>query len=1056
MSEQQNQRGPIAWMAGNTVAANLLMLVLLVGGLFFMGQIKQEVFPAFDSDQVNISVSYSGASPEEVEQGIVLAIEEAVSGLEGVDEISSSANEGRATVTVTMLNGSNLQKLAQDIQNEVDRISTFPEEADDPNVEIANRKRDVIEFVLYGDQSELVLHNLSDNFRTALLQNPQITQVELSGTRPLEISIEISQEKLRAYNLTIQHVAQTLSTATTELPGGGIKTAGGEILMRMQERRDYGTDFAKLPVLTDNNGSQLLLGDIAEIKDGFEESDRYAEYNGKRAVRIEVFRVGEQTPIVVADAAKEVMTDFRQQLPPGIDISIRSDRSKVFKQRLDLLLGNAYLGLSLVLVLLALFLESRLAFWVTMGIPISFLGAFLVLPWLGMSINMISMFAFIVALGIVVDDAIVVGENVYKFRQQGLPPLQAAIAGAREVSMPVTFSILTNVVAFMPLYFIPGTMGKIFQAIPVVVVIVFLVSLIESLFVLPAHLAHLKENRRSGILGKLHHFQQGFSQGFSRLITQSYAPFLKLLLRNRYLTLSVAVAILILTASLVISGRMGMTMFPKIESDYARAQVALPYGSAIENTEAVRDRLLASAAQVAVKYEQQQLVVGTFADLGRSVNGTSGSHTVDIRVYLADPGKRAIPTAQFIQEWRQATGEISGLESITFLSDSGGPGSGKALRVELSHTDLATLEQAGQELAETLAGYAIVKDVDDGFAPGKEQLDFKMRAEGLSLGLTAKEVATQMRHAYSGAEVLQQQRGRNEVTVTVRRPKAERVSEYDLEEMILRNAEGIEIPLREAVDIVRGRAYTSINRENGQRVITVMADVRPVSQAGQIKKDLLAGALPQLADRYPGLSYGFSGRQADMAESMASLYTGLGLAMLMIYALLAIPFRCYLQPMIIMACIPFGIVGAVLGHLLLGYSLSVMSMFGVVALSGVVVNDSLVLIDFANRRHRKGEPVFTAVVEAGIMRFRPILLTTLTTFCGLMPMIFETSRQARFLIPMAISLGFGILFATLIALLLVPCLYLIVEDLRRAVTAQSKYKNTVLESPSLGVVKADE
>lgn len=1030
MSEQQNPKGPIAWMAGNSVAANLLMLILLLGGLFFMGHIQQEVFPEFDSDQVNISVAYSGASPEEVEQGIVLAIEEAVLGLEGVDEVSASAREGSGSVTVTMLNGSDLQKLAQDIQSEVDRISTFPDEAEDPTVEIAARKRDVIEFVLYGDQSEQVLHNLADSFRTSLLQNPHVTQVELSGTRALEIAIEIPQEKLRAYNLTLEQVAQTLSAAAIELPGGGIKTSGGEILVRMQERRDYGADFAKLPVLTSNDGTQLLLEDIAEIKDGFAETERYAEYNGKRAVMIEVFRVGEQTPIEVADAAKAEMESFRQQLPPGVDISVRYDRSKVFSQRLELLLGNAYLGLALVLVLLGVFLEARLAFWVTMGIPISFLGAFLILPWIGVTINMISMFAFIVALGIVVDDAIVVGENIYKFRQQGMSPLPAAIAGAREVAMPVTFSILTNVVAFMPLYFVPGIMGKIFQVIPVVVIMVFLVSLIESLFVLPAHLAHLKENRRGGLLGKLHHFQQRFSKGFIRFIRQSYAPFLQLLLRHRYLTLSVAAAVLILTASLVISGRMGMTLFPKIESDYARVQIALPYGSAVEQTEEVRNRLLASAEQVAQRYEQDNLVVGTFADIGRSVNGSAGSHTVDIRVYLADPQKRVISTAQFIQEWRKATGDISGLESISFLSDSGGPGSGKALKVELSHTDLATLERAGQDLAETLSGYAIVKDVDDGFAPGKEQLDFSMRPEGLSLGLTAREVALQVRHAYDGAQVLKQQRGRNEVEVTVRRPRSERISEYDLEEMVLRNANGIEIPLRQAVDIERGRAYTSIDRENGRRVITVSADVRPANQAGQIKQGLLAEALPQLADHYPGLSYSFAGRQADMAESMSSLFAGLGLAMLMIYGLLAIPFRSYIQPIIIMISIPFGIVGAVIGHLLLGYSLSVMSMFGVVALSGVVVNDSLVLIDFANRQQRQGKSALVAVVEAGILRFRPVLLTTLTTFCGLMPMIFETSRQARFLIPMAISLGFGILFATLIALLLVPCLYLIIEDLR--------------------------
>jgi multidrug efflux pump subunit AcrB len=596
--------------------------------------------------------------------------------------------------------------------------------------------------------------------------------------------------------------------------------------------------------------------------------------------------------------------------------------------------------------------------------------------------------------------------------------------------MPVIFSILTNVVAFMPLYFIPGTMGKIFKVIPVVVVMVFLVSLIESLFVLPAHLAHLKVNRRGGLLGKLHNFQQRFSNGFSRLIKQRYTPFLQLLLHHRYLTLSVAVAVLILTASLIISGRMGMTMFPKIESDFARVELALPYGSAVKQTEAVRDRLLAGAEQVAQKYGGEELVVGTFADLGRAVNGSSGSHTVDIRVFMVDPELRAISTTQFIQEWRRATGEISGLETITYSSDSGGPGSGKALTVELSHSDLTTLEQAGQDLAETLTGYAMAKDINDGFAPGKEQLDFSMRPEGLSLGLSAKQVALQVRNAYDGAEVLQQQRGRNEVTVTVRRPKSERISEYDLEEMILRNSSGIEIPLREAVDVERGRAYTSIDRRDRRRVISVTANVRPVSQSGQIKTALSAEALPQLVDRYPGLIYSFEGKQADMAESMTSLYQGLGLALLLIYGLLAIPFRSYLQPAIIMVSIPFGIVGAVLGHLLLGYSLSVMSMFGVVALSGVVVNDSLILIDFANRQRRNGKSAHSAVVAAGCLRFRPIVLTTLTTFCGLMPMIFETSRQARFLIPMAISLGFGILFATLIALLLVPCLYLVVEDLR--------------------------
>jgi multidrug efflux pump subunit AcrB len=1036
MSDQQQSTGPIAWMAGNSVASNLLMVVLLLGGLFFMSQIKQEIFPEFDIDTVTVSVTYSGASPEEIEQGIVLAIEEAVIGLEGVDEVSSSAIEGQGTVTVELLSGADLQKLASDIESEVDRITTFPDDADDPIVETVSHKHGVVDFALYGDQSEHVLFDLSEALRTKLLQSKDVTQVELSGTRDLEISIEIPQEKLRAYNLTLSEVAETLAAASVDVPGGGIKTSGGEILVRMKERRDYGDEFAKIPILTSNDGTQVLLEDIAVIKDDFEETDSYAEYNGQRAIMINVYRIGDQTPVAVAEAARAVVDEWRETLPPGVEITVLRDMSEVFLQRLDLLMTNAYWGLGLVLILLGIFLESRLAFWVTMGIPISFLGGFIFLPMLGVTINMISMFAFIVALGIVVDDAIVVGENVYKFRQQGMPPLQAAIAGAREVATPVTFSILTNVVAFMPLYFIPGVMGKIFGVIPIVVITVFLISLIESLFVLPAHLSHMKPNRHTkGPLGFLHNLQQRFSHAFTRWIRTLYAPVLCKLLHFRYLTIAVACAVLILIASLVASGRMGMTLMPRSESDFAVVSVSLPYGSAIELTEAVRDKLLAAVDEVTKGYDGD-LVTGTYAELGRTVNGTSGSHTVEIRAFLVDADERTLSVNDFAQRWRQAAGDISGLETIQFQSDSGGPGSGKALTVELSHSNLATLKKAGEDLAADLAGFALAKDINDGFSDGKEQLDFSMRPEGLALGLTAQNVATQVRNAYDGAEVLSQQRGRNEVTVTVKRPKSERVTEHALEEMILRNSEGIEIPLREAVDIKRGRAYTSIDRREGQRVISVTADVSPPEKAGQIRSTLTEENLPQLAARYPGLTYSFQGRQAEETESLTSLFGGLAMALVMIYALLAIPFKSYLQPIIIMICIPFGVVGAVIGHLLLGYSLSVISMFGVVALAGVVVNDSLVLIDFANRQQRSGERPFAAVVEAGVLRFRPIMLTTLTTFCGLMPMILETSRQARFMIPMAISLGFGILFATLIALLMVPCLYLVVEDFRRVILGQ--------------------
>jgi len=1030
MEKRSEKRGPLAWMAGNSVAANLLMIVLLVGGIIWTTQIKQEVFPDFDLDYVHVSVSYPGASPEEVEQGIILAVEEAVSGLEGISEITSSAREGAGFVQIEMLEGYNIEKLARDIQSEVDRITSFPEEAEDPQVEIASRRRRVISLVLYGEQDERILREKVEEIRDKLLQDPEITQVELSGVRDLEISIEVSQDKLRAYNLTLDDVATKVRQAAVELPGGGIKTAGGEILVRMTERRDYGEQFARIPIISSSDGTRVLLEDIATVIDGFEDTDTYATYNGKPAMMIDVYRVGDQTPLSVADAVMKYVEQWRQTLPPGISIDILRDLSDVYRQRLTLLLNNGYMGLALVLILLGLFLEARLAFWVTMGIPISFLGSILFLPHFGVSINMMSMFAFIVALGIVVDDAIVVGENIYSYRERGYPFGKAAVEGVREVAMPVTFSILTNIVTFTPLLFVPGIPGKIFKAIPVVVIIVFAISLVESLFILPAHLGHSREKPDRAVMAWLHARQQSFSNRFSRLVRERYGPFLDRALTWRYLTVAIGLAILILTLVYVKSGRMGITLMERIESDYAQAEVALPYGSAVEKTEAIQTFLIQAARKIADGNGGERLVKGIFSQIGATVNDTAGSHTCRVRVYLTPADERPLQTGDFVKAWRQEVGAIAGLETLIFKSDAGGPGSRAAMSIELSHRDLAVLEAAGAELAEALSYFPKVKDINDGFAPGKQQIDFMIRPEGRALGLTARDVAGQVRSSFYGSRVLRQQRGRNEVTVMVRLPEAERASEYNLEELMLRTPAGREVPLREAVTMKRGRAYTEIDRRNGRRVITVTADINPPSEAGRILNTLKAETLPELKRKYAGLNYGFEGRRADLSDSMKSLFMGLMLAMLVVYALLAIPFKSYIQPLIIMVSIPFGIVGAIFGHLLMGYGLSVMSLFGIVALSGVVVNDSLILINFANRLRARGKDLHDAIHTAAISRFRPILLTSLTTFGGLTPIMLETSRQARFMIPMAISLGFGVLFATLITLVLVPCFYLAVEDLR--------------------------
>ena len=1018
-----HKRGPIAWMAGRSVTANLLMLVLLIGGFIMAQNIGKDVFPDFELDMVTVTLIYPGASPAEVERGAILAVEEAIQGIEGIEEITATAREGSGTVTAEIIEGENSSEIALEIKNAVDRISSFPEDVEDPRVTVPSRKRYVVSLALYGDQSEAVLREMAEVVRDRLLKDPEISQVELSGIRDYEISIEVPQDVLRAHGLTLDKVANIIRRAAVDIPGGAIQTESGDVLVRVTERRDVGREFSKIPIISTPEGTELLLEDIATIRDDFEDTDQFATFNGMPAVLVEVYRIGEQTPVSVSDAVHRQMEEINTILPEGLTLVSRYDRSEIYSQRLNLMLRNGFLGLGLVFILLAIFLETRLAFWVSLGIPISFLGSFLILPFLGITINMVSMFAFIVTLGIVVDDAIVVGENVYFNRQQGMGWLEAAITGARSIAMPVTFSVLTNMVTFMPLFFVPGFMGKIFKEIPAVVVTVFFISLIESLFILPAHLAHQGERREFGPFLKLHQLQQRFSDFFVRMIHTRYGPFLTLALRWRYICFSACIMVLLLAFGYIKSGRLGLELFPKIESDYAAVTANLPFGTSVNRTLEVQQRLVQAGKSLVERYGGDKLSEGIYA----SVEGNQ----TQVRIYLTPPKIRPISTAEMTRLWRKEVGEIAGLEFIKFESDAGGPGRGAAISLELSHRDIKVLEYASAELATALSYFPNVEDIDDGFSAGKQQVDFRILPEAQSLGLHAADIARQLRQSYYGAEALRQQRGRNEVKVMVRLPEEERVSEYHLEEMILRTPDGGEVPLMEVVTLERGRADTSIERRNGRRVITVSADVRPRSRAGQVMEALNKDVIPDLSARYPGLTYSYEGRQADRQESIQSLLRGLLIALIIIFAMLAIPLNSYIQPIIIMLAIPFGLVGAVIGHIIMGYSLSVLSLFGIVALSGVVVNDSLVLIHFANKRCSEGCVAMDAIHDAAIHRFRPIMLTTLTTFGGLAPMIFETSRQARFLIPMAISLGYGILFATVITLIIVPSVYMIVDDLRK-------------------------
>ena len=1037
MSSGNLDKGPIAWMARNRVAANLLMLTFLVGGLLATQHIRREVFPSFEVDVVSISVPYPGASPEDVEQGVLLAIENVIRGVDGVERVTSVALEGAGTVSAELLDNANGNKVLQDIKNEVDRITSFPEEIEEPIVSLVIVKRPVLTVILYGDADEMTLRNLAEQAKLDIARDDEITLAEVSGTRPLEISVEVPLSKLREHDLTLAQIAAQVRQTSLELGGGGVKTPGGEMLVRVDERRDYGSEYADIPVLSTADGSRVLLDQLAEVKDGFADVDLKTLYNGKQAVSLTVYRVGDEDPVEVSRAAKAFVERLRTRLPESVSADVISDRSDIYRERIELLERNAGLGLILVIILLGMFLEVRLAFWVTLGIPISFIGCLLFLPIMDISINMISLFAFIIAVGIVVDDAIVVGESIYYERGKGDGHLPAAVRGTKIVATPVVFAILTNIIAFMPMLFVPGIMGQLWRNIPSVIIVVFTISLVEALFILPSHLSH-KRIKAEGLFWRIVEGpQRFFGARLQSFVAKRYNPFVAFSIRHRYITVAIGLATLLLTLGWWMGGRLQYRFFPKIESDQVRATVTMPYGTPFEQTAAIEQRLRTGAWRVLDRHGGTNILEGIYSIVGGHPSGRgpvgggggSGGHLAGVEVNMVSLGERDISAREFTEEWREEIGPIPGVESLEFKFNIG-PQLGSPIDVELSHPDNAILEQAAGEVARRLGEYSGVVEIDDGIERGKEQFSFKLKPSARSLGITALDLARQVRNAFYGAEARRQQRGQDEIKIYVRLPESERRYEDDIMRLMIQAPDGSELPLAEAAEIERGRAYQQIKRTDARRTINVTADIASGDvQVQNIIEDLRSGLLPQLKRIYPDLAYSLEGEQREQRESIGGLMQGFGVAIFGLFALLAVIFRSHLQSLIVLIIIPFGIVGAVLGHILMGYSISFVSLVGVVALAGVVINDNILLIDTANEYRRQGMDALTAAIEAPTRRFRPVLLTSMTTFLGLAPMIFETSIQARFMIPMAISLGFGILFATLITLVLVPAFYMILEDL---------------------------
>ncbi|MBT8055521.1 MAG: efflux RND transporter permease subunit [Gammaproteobacteria bacterium] len=1019
------RHGPIAWMARNSIAAHLLMIILLGGGIWTAITMQKEVDPNFELDIVEVSVSYPGASPSEVEQGILLPVEEAARGVSGIQEIRSRAGEGSGNVTFELVAGVDRIKAYQDIDQAVAQVRTFPDDAERPEVRLRTRQRGVMSIVLFGEADIWALRQLAERVRDQLLNQPSITQVELRNVPDYVTHVEIPQATLREYGLTLGGVAELIEQSSRDVAAGSIDTSGGEILLRVNERKLWSGEIENIVLFSSESGAPVTLGTIATVVDGFEEQGFHSQFNRQPSVGLQVFRVGDQSPLDVAEDVEAVLRDLEATLPPGIQYRVDNNRAEEFGDRLQLLLKNGLLAVVIIVLILALFLEFRLSFWIMMGMTISFVGSFTVLPMLDISINMISMFGFLVALGIVVDDAIVVGENVYEYRERGMSQMQAAIRGTQDVARPVTFSILTNIVAFLPVLFLPGVTGNYWWPLPAVVIVILLFSLAEALFILPAHLGHIGHRVNSAVGEQMHGWHTRFARAASLWIDTRYRPFLDVCLRHRYITLTAAAVLLIVTSAYAWSDHMGMVLMPEMSADEIEAGVMLPVGTTRDQSAAVAERITDATLRMFDEHDLYQVAEGVKTNV-------RGQTFIDVEIVMRPPDERDMSTAEVIQLWRNEIGDIQGVDQITFEAERGPGGWRPDIAIDLSHNDIEVLAQAGEALLERLESFADTRDVNDNYDPGKTQLNFTLLPEGRALGMTPLYVGRQVRDAFFGAVALRHLRGTNEVEVRVKLPEDEREDMRYLDDFVVRTPDGVEVPLLSIVEVNPGEAFRSIDRRDGRRVLTVTSKVEPKSASNRVLRVVREELLPQLRADFPGITWSFEGSDAEMRESTATLWGGFALAMAVIYALLAIAFSSYVQPLIVMMAIPFGIVGAVLGHILLGYDLSLVSMMGVVAVSGVVVNGALIMVHHANRNRRKMS-AYDAIHEAGLRRFRPIVLTTLTTFGGLTPIILETSRQAQHLIPMAISLGFGIVFATSITLLVVPCLYMMLEDIRELV-----------------------
>lgn len=1099
----------IRWAIRNTPAMNTLMVGVMLLGAVSLWAMRREVFPEFDLEIIYITVPYPGASPEEVEEGICQKIEEAVRPLDGIKKQTSIAREGLGAVVLELeSNVRDVQKVLNEARSEVDRITTFPILAEDPEVKQITLRTSAIFIGVLGPEqetsdNELAIRDFAERVRDDLLQLPSITQVSLAGAKDFQIDIELSEQTLRKYGLTLQEVADIVRRENLELPGGTIRTESQEVLLRGKNKQLIGSEIAKIPLITRPDGVVLTVADLGVVRDEFIDTTSINRVNGRPAAVLRIEKTAAEDLLAIVSEANDYVATA--QVPEGFELVTWGDVSEIVRDRMDLLLRNGCQGMILVLLILAVFLDVRLAFWVAMGVPLSILGAGVFMLWDDQTMNMLSMFAFIMALGILVDDAIVVGENTFSHRQRGKDYVQAAVDGASEVMPSVTASVLTTIIAFVPLLFVPGIIGKFIAVLPLAMIAMLVVSLLEVAFILPCHLARdhrpsLRDDHRrrplwarvgfrivwtGGLLGVaawlvwtylgappganwarwaalgafvlgmlpylgpplvrlgelLHWVNTTSNRVLYGVVDRVYLPLMRKMLNNPAVPLSVAAAIFLLAVGVIRAGYAPFVAFPKLDANSIEATVIYPDGTPAGVTDAATQRLEAAIERINEQYSCQphgadgQLVrvihraVGYLGVSGMAIEDENGggSHQGSVSVEIVGAEHRRIHRDDVVKLWREAAGEFPGAETVTFGGDDAGPG-GAPIEFRLLATprQMADLEAAVERCKEKLKTYPGVFDITDDSRPGKWEFQLKVKKDAQAMGVPLAELAQTVRAAYYGEEVMRLQRGRHEVKLMVRYPVEERRSLANFDEIRVRAGSGAERPLAELAQVDVQRGYSEINRIDQLRSITVTADVdESRANARDIVSELKKDFLPMLLRDYPGLHLRWEGMQEQTAESIAGLVEGLAIALVAMFVLLTLEFRSYFQPILILAIIPFGAIGAVVGHLVMGLPVTLFSLFGLVALTGVVINDSIVLVDFINAKTRAGVPLKAALLESGRQRFRPVMLTSTTTIAGLMPLLLERSFQAQVLIPMAVSLCFGLAFTTVLVLVLVPTLYLV-------------------------------